>query len=57
MTISDKEKIKAEIIKRIKQIEAKKKEYEKYEVWGEVPELRGKLSFAYDILLYVDSLL
>ena len=54
--MTDKEKIKAEIIKRIKQIESKKKEYEKYEVWGEVPELRGKLSFAYDILLYVDSL-
>ena len=54
--MNDKEKIKTEITKQIKMLESKKKEYEKYEIWGEVPKLRGKLEFAYSILKFVNSL-
>ena len=54
--MTEKEVIKVEIIKRIDKIESKKREYEKYEVWGEVPELRGQLEFARSILDFVDSM-
>ena len=49
------EKIKAEIQKRLEKLETQKKTYEEYELWGEVPELRGEISMGKYILKLLDS--
>lgn len=54
--MDDKDIIRAEIVKRIEQIKKIKEEYEMYEVWGEVPQLRGKLDFAYNLLIFIDNM-
>lgn len=54
--MTDKELIRKEIERLVTLISVEKEEYEKYEIWGEVPELRGKLAFAYDILSFINNL-
>ena len=50
------ESIKSEIKRLHDAVKKKKEEYERYEIWGEVPELRGKLKAYEELYSFISNI-
>lgn len=50
------EQIYNEVLRRRNEMEERKRKYEHFELWGDVPELGHKINFANEILSLIESL-